>query len=377
MMLVRSPLYTAVFCFLIFAGIQAGNSQPVHLEGCEISWVAGVENDLVGYAVEATLQNGQVVSVAVEGRQTTMVDCAALLKEGDSAAVRVVAIDSSGNRSPGQLQIPVEIINSPPNDPAQICISGKVADGTEMQRCAPDDQQTELLFQWAPPTHNTDGSELTDLMGYRFYMGGAPGNYEISKPLGDVNSLRLEPGDYRYFAVTAYDGAINESEYSNEVNITPLVGPPPLIVKIEVEDYKNGGEGVGYSDTTPGNLGGEYRQDDVDIAATDDIGGGYLVSWTDASEWLAFDVDVPVTGRYRVEARVASGVKGVKAFHLVVDGKNGTGPINFLGSNGWHFWQDVMGPEIPLSAGLHEFRLNFDTGGLSINFLRLIELKSS
>ena len=48
------------------------------------------------------------------------------------------------------------------------------------------------------------------------------------------------------------------------------VGPQPykpLSVpgRIEAEDYDLGGEGVAYHDTTPGNAGGAYRADDVDI----------------------------------------------------------------------------------------------------------------
>ena len=50
----------------------------------------------------------------------------------------------------------------------------------------------------------------------------------------------------------------------------PAPGPAPykpLSVpgRIQAEDYNLGGEGVAYHDTTPGNTGGAYRQDDVDI----------------------------------------------------------------------------------------------------------------
>ena len=52
---------------------------------------------------------------------------------------------------------------------------------------------------------------------------------------------------------------------------------------------------MGYHDTTPGNSGNQYRNDDVDIQATSDIGGGYNVGWIRDGEWLAFDVDVAQT----------------------------------------------------------------------------------
>ncbi len=41
--------------------------------------------------------------------------------------------------------------------------------------------------------------------------------------------------------------------------------PHPVPGRIQAEDYDLGGEGVAYHDTTPGNSGGAYRHDDVDI----------------------------------------------------------------------------------------------------------------
>jgi hypothetical protein len=59
---------------------------------------------------------------------------------------------------------------------------------------------------------------------------------------------------------------------------------------VQAENYSSGGEGVGYHDTTKGNVGNEYRTDDVDIRRlTDD---NYAISWTDNGEWLAYQVEV-------------------------------------------------------------------------------------
>ena len=49
---------------------------------------------------------------------------------------------------------------------------------------------------------------------------------------------------------------------------TPFTGTPiALPGTVEAENYDKGGQGVAYHDTTPGNSGGKYRTDDVDIAA--------------------------------------------------------------------------------------------------------------
>ncbi|MDB5103642.1 MAG: C-terminal target protein, partial [Fibrobacteres bacterium] len=60
--------------------------------------------------------------------------------------------------------------------------------------------------------------------------------------------------------------------------------------RLQAEDYRGGGEGIGYHDLTTVNSGGQYRTDGVDIQATTDAGGGYNVGWIQAGEWLDYDV---------------------------------------------------------------------------------------
>ncbi|MEW6003368.1 MAG: fibronectin type III domain-containing protein [Nitrospirota bacterium] len=75
---------------------------------------------------------------------------------------------------------------------------------------------------WEAPTTNADGSLLTDLAGYKIYYGTVSGNYTAVIDVGNIRQYKvkdLEPGTY-YFAVTAYDTARNESDYSNEVSKT-------------------------------------------------------------------------------------------------------------------------------------------------------------
>src|SRR5262249_16201141 len=79
-------------------------------------------------------------------------------------------------------------------------------------------------------------------------------------------------------AVTSHDTtATNTSTFDNvtvsgppppapPTGSTPFTGTPATIPgTLHAENYDNGGEGVAYYDTTPGNSGGQYRSDDVDI----------------------------------------------------------------------------------------------------------------
>jgi hypothetical protein len=140
--------------------------------------------------------------------------------------------------------------------------------------------------------------------------------------------------------------------------------------RIEAEQYRPGGEGTGYHDTSAGNNGGNCRSDDVDLQTTPDTGGGCNVGWTDAGEWLAYDISVSSTSVHTVTARVATPNSG-RTFHLVLDGLTVGGPIAVPNTGGWQVWTTTIGVPITLTAGSHELRIVFDTGGANLNYITI------
>ena len=68
-----------------------------------------------------------------------------------------------------------------------------------------------------------DANSDTDLAGYRVYYGTSPGAYLQPRGQGIVVTrttftvTNLDHGVRYYFAVTAFDGSSNESNYSTEV----------------------------------------------------------------------------------------------------------------------------------------------------------------
>jgi hypothetical protein len=78
---------------------------------------------------------------------------------------------------------------------------------------------------WDPPTTNTDGTPLTDLVGYKAYSSQVSGTYTDAqgKDVGDVTCVNFEQtfgmqsGLY-YYVITAYNTANIESQFSNEVS---------------------------------------------------------------------------------------------------------------------------------------------------------------
>ena len=139
-------------------------------------------------------------------------------------------------------------------------------------------------------------------------------------------------------------------------------------LRVETEDYEN------YNDSTPGNAGGEYRNDDVDLGVSGDVGGGYTVGWTNEGEWLTYNVDVPDDGTYQVVARIASNLDTSHDIDVSIDGQTTT--VNFGSTGGWQAWSDAFGDNLELTAGTHELRLDMGGSGFNINYIDLVTSES-
>jgi hypothetical protein len=135
---------------------------------------------------------------------------------------------------------------------------------------------------------------------------------------------------------------------------------------IEAANFDNGGEGIAYHDSTPGNAGGQYRQTDVDIEAAGSSEGGYDVGWTTPGEWLNYTVNVTSAGNYTVQLRVAS--PSGATMHLGFNNaSNVWKTISIPATGGWQTWQTVNVP-VTLGAGVQQMTVYFDTGGMNLRY---------
>ena len=188
-----------------------------------------------------------------------------------------------------------------------------------------DAEQNRFIVQY----QNVARYEVEDALTFQTILN-ADGSivYQYDNMTAAVNSatVGLENPDGDAGVQIVYNNNNNESPYiENELAIefTPtkslstvnshevFVGTGETIsdlnfgnslkaLRVETEDYQD------YSDNTSGNAGGEYRNDDVDLGVSGDVGGGYTVGWTDSGEWLTYNVDIPKDDTYQVVARVAS-----------------------------------------------------------------------
>ncbi|MEN6340969.1 MAG: PQQ-binding-like beta-propeller repeat protein [Methanospirillum sp.] len=141
---------------------------------------------------------------------------------------------------------------------------------------------------------------------------------------------------------------------SSEHRFHPFSGTPSAIPgKIEAENYDTGGQGIAWFDRTPGNQGGAYRHDDVDIEKG---GTGDVVAFVKSSEWLIYSVHVPENGMYRATFS-ASSPWNDREIWVWVDGIL-EAQVKVKNTGSFDSYQDTSA-DIALPVGNHYIRLEF------------------
>jgi hypothetical protein len=183
------------------------------------------------------------------------------------------------------------------------------------------------------------------------WTGAADGCYTIRARAFDDTAL----ADTHAISVTVGSGCDGQAPFSGS--------PARLPGIVQAEDYDLGGQDVAYHDTSPGNNGGAYRSDDVDLESSTEQGAN--VGWMRPGEWLEYTVDIERAGRYRIDARVASQSSG-GSFRLLFNNTPVGADFAFAATGGWQTWV-TESVEADLPAGLSVMRFE-NLGGDSVEF---------
>jgi hypothetical protein len=116
------------------------------------------------------------------------------------------------------------------------------------------------------------------------------------------------------------------------------------------------------------------RSDGVDMELTTDTGGGCNVGWTDAGEWLEYDISVASEAYFSIIARVASN-NTTRTLRVELDGAS-LGALTSP-SSGWQSWADRSWVNIKIPAGNHTLRVVFENGSVNLNYVELTQNAAS
>ena len=214
----------------------------------------------------------------------------------------------------------------------------------------------------ADVTTFTDAGVAIGTYTYRVYATNAVGD---SDPTGTAEVLVTQGG----VSATYGNGG------------TPGSGEPWLIqqdglIRIEAEDFNQGGPGIGYSDFDSINNGGEYRSEEVDVEASTDLGGGFNVGWIEPDEWLNYTVEVEAADRYDLRLRVAREPTGLGQLRVwmgpdVNSLQDVSGTVDVPSTGGWQSWTTVTVPAVELEAGVQVMRLEMLATLFNLNWIEV------
>lgn len=126
------------------------------------------------------------------------------------------------------------------------------------------------------------------------------------------------------------------------------------------------------NDLTAGNSGGACTVGDADFETTGDVlGGGCSAGWTQAGEWLEYDITSPADAVYDLEFRIASAFSG-RSLKVLLDG-NVVGARVEAPADGWQVYSNVLLPGVPVTAGAHKLRILWNEDHVNINWIRFTE----
>ena len=114
----------------------------------------------------------------------------------------------------------------------------------------------------------------------------------------------------------------------------------------------------------------------VQTEATSDIGGGRNVGWLDAGDWMAYPVNIPAAGSYKVSYRIASQNGGGMLQLEKAGGSPVYGNINVPNTGNWQGWQTIS-HVVTLPAGQQSIAIAVKAGGWNINWISIESVGSA
>jgi endoglucanase len=161
------------------------------------------------------------------------------------------------------------------------------------------------------------------------------------------------PAGTQLIAVSAITGGFNINWLKIESTGTPPTDPTTPIATLQAESFS--------------------AMSGIQTESTTDSGGGLNVGWIDAGDWLSYagtPVNIPSTGNYVIEYRVASLSGGGSLTFEEAGGTPAYGTIGINSTSGWQNWTTIK-HTVKLTAGSHKFGIKVNAGGWNLNWIKI------
>ncbi len=228
----------------------------------------------------------------------------------------------------------------------------------------------------------TFSEAITGLLATQFTVTN--GSVTSLSSAGVVSSATITPTAAGAVTVKLPAGMVQDLAGNlNTVSNTLTVTYAPVVigqtVRIQAEDFDNGGEGVAYHDTDTANQGQlssglVYRDSAVDIEPSEDTDSTPSVGWIAAGEWLRYTTTLPA-GTYNFNARMATVLAGPYRMNVLINGTLAT-TLNITASGGWNTWKtfSATGLTVPAAAVV---RIEFPDGNVNFNWMEFVNTSST
>jgi beta-glucosidase-like glycosyl hydrolase len=110
-----------------------------------------------------------------------------------------------------------------------------------------------------------------------------------------------------------------------------------------------------------------WTSSEIGAEACQDSDGGTNPTYTNANEWLSYNINVQRGGIYNFYPRLACNTANA-AFDIYVDNELAGSVVQKTSTGGWQSWTTASPAQIKLPEGQHTLRLQFTASGMNINW---------
>ena len=193
---------------------------------------------------------------------------------------------------------------------------------------------------WAYKTTSNAGSNgNTDSWGWGMVQNSSNGGTMSNIDVNSASSAQIES----WFRSFATQPLVRNENIAYWMNWKPTVGN-----RVEAEMFTN--------------------HKGIRMETTTDTGGGFNAGSTDDNDWMSYPINIPTSGNYTFQVRVASPYAGGQ----LVLSKSGAdvGVVAVPNTGGWQNWQTVS-ITVNLQAGQQDLSIFVRKGGWNINWWQL------